>query len=98
MEPTGCAARSVRLVAVGACIQWDFCRRFRRETKMPQPRMARMTCSECNAWYNSERELLDHKKIAHRQFSLEQSSFQPGGGADREFTVERRNWENSPVR
>ena len=27
---------------------------------MAQPQMARITCSECNAWYNSERELRDH--------------------------------------
>lgn len=45
---------------------------------MAQPQMAQITCSECNAWYNSERELLDHKKTAHRGFGSEQSGSQPG--------------------
>ena len=46
---------------------------------MAQPQMARITCSECNASYNSERELREHKKTAHRGFGSEQSSSQPGG-------------------
>jgi hypothetical protein len=33
---------------------------------MAQPQMARITCSHCNAWYDSERELREHMKTAHR--------------------------------
>jgi hypothetical protein len=33
---------------------------------MTQPEMARITCIQCNAFYNSERELLDHMYTAHR--------------------------------
>jgi len=41
---------------------------------MAQAEMARITCSQCNASYNSERELHDHKKTAHREFGSEQAS------------------------
>jgi hypothetical protein len=41
---------------------------------MAQPQMARITCVECNAWYNSERELRDHMRTVHRRFGLDQSS------------------------
>jgi hypothetical protein len=39
---------------------------------MAQPQMARITCSECNARCNSERELLDHMQMAHRRCCSEQ--------------------------
>jgi len=41
---------------------------------MAQAEMARITCRQCNALYNSERELHDHKKTAHREFGSEQDS------------------------
>ena len=41
---------------------------------MAQAEMARITCSQCNASYNLERELRDHKKTAHREFGSEQGS------------------------
>jgi hypothetical protein len=44
-----------------------------KETNMAQPHMARITCSQCNAGYNSERELRDHLRMAHREFGSEQS-------------------------
>jgi hypothetical protein len=46
---------------------------------MAQPQVARITCSQCNAWYDSERELRDHMQAAHRRFVSEQSTFQHGG-------------------
>jgi hypothetical protein len=46
---------------------------------MAQPKMARITCSQCDGWYDSERELRDHMQAAHRRFDSEQSTFQPGG-------------------
>ena len=46
---------------------------------MAQPQMAPITCSQCNGWYNSERELRDHMQVAHRRFVSEQSTFQHGG-------------------
>lgn len=39
--------------------------------------MAQTTCSECNAHYNSERELREHLGAVHRGFGSEQSSSQP---------------------
>jgi hypothetical protein len=42
---------------------------------MAQPQMARITCNQCNAWYDSERELRDHMKTAHRAGGLGQDSF-----------------------
>ena len=46
---------------------------------MAQPQVARITCSQCNGWYNSESELRDHMQTAHRRFVPEQSTFQHGG-------------------
>jgi hypothetical protein len=46
---------------------------------MAQPQVARITCSQCNGWYDSERELRDHMQTAHRNFVSEQSTFQHGG-------------------
>ena len=43
---------------------------------MTQPQVARMTCSLCNGWYNSERELRDHMQTVHRRFVSDQSTFQ----------------------
>jgi len=43
---------------------------------MAQPQMARITCTECNSWYESERELRDHMQTAHRRFVSEPSVFQ----------------------
>ena len=40
--------------------------------------MAESTCCECNARYNSERELRDHLGTTHRKLSSEQSSSEPG--------------------
>ena len=39
---------------------------------MAQPQVARITCSQCNAWYNSEHALRDHMRTAHRAFGPEQ--------------------------
>jgi hypothetical protein len=40
---------------------------------MAQPRMAPTTCSQCKAWYSSERELCDHMRTVHRWFDSQQS-------------------------
>ncbi len=42
-------------------------RRFGRETNVAQAGMAQITCRQCNAWYNTEGELREHMKTAHRQ-------------------------------
>ena len=49
---------------------------------MAQPQMARTTCNRCNASYNSERELGDHMRTAHRVFISEQSSKDSGTQQD----------------
>ena len=41
---------------------------------MAQPQMARIVCPQCNASYNSERELRAHMQMAHRLFVSEQGS------------------------
>ena len=46
---------------------------------MARPQVARITCSQCNGWYDSERELRDHMQAAHRRFVSEQSTFQQEG-------------------
>ena len=59
---------------------------------MAQPQMGRIACIQCNAWYNSEKELLEHMKTAHRYGGSEEdgphrddtqqdgSKIQPRGG------------------
>jgi hypothetical protein len=57
---------------------------------MAQPAMARITCSQCNASYNSERELRDHMQTAHRRFVSEQgSSHTELLKSDRSFSKQR---------
>jgi hypothetical protein len=46
---------------------------------MAQPQMAPISCSLCNGFYDSEHELRDHMRAAHRRFVSEQSTFQHGG-------------------
>ncbi len=46
---------------------------------MAQPQVARITCSQCNGRYDSERELRDHMQAVHRRFVPDQSTFQHGG-------------------
>jgi hypothetical protein len=46
---------------------------------MAQPKVARITCRQCNGYYDSERELHDHMKTAHRRFITEQSALQHDG-------------------
>ena len=43
---------------------------------MVQPKLAQITCSLCNGWYVSERELRAHMQTAHRRFVSEQNTFQ----------------------
>jgi hypothetical protein len=45
---------------------------------MPQPQVARITCSQCNGLYASERELRDHIQAAHRRSAPEQITLQHG--------------------
>jgi hypothetical protein len=46
---------------------------------MAHPQEARITCNECNGWYNSESELYVHMQTAHRRFASGESTFQHGG-------------------
>jgi|ERR1017187_1836914 hypothetical protein len=43
---------------------------------MAQPQLAQITCSLCNGWYVSERELRAHMQTVHRRFVSEQNTFQ----------------------
>ena len=65
---------------------------------MAQPGVARITCSECNASYNSERELGEHKKNAHRKFGSEQGSSEPGGTQPDSSTIQPRGQKDTPSR
>jgi len=53
---------------------------------MAQPQLARITCSECNSSYESERALCDHLQRAHRRSLFEQSTPQPRGAQPDSFT------------
>jgi hypothetical protein len=41
---------------------------------MSQPRMIKIACRQCNSLYDSERELHEHMRAAHRSFVSEQSA------------------------
>ena len=60
---------------------------------MAQPQAARITCGQCNGWYNSESELRDHMQSAHRRFISEQSTLQYGGTKEEwaKLSVQLRN-------
>jgi hypothetical protein len=45
---------------------------------MAQPKVARITRSKCNGWYNSKSELRDHMQATHRKFVTEQRTLQHG--------------------
>ena len=64
---------------------------------MAQPQMARITCSQCDGWYGSERELRDHMQAAHRRFDSEQgSSHTELLKSDRSFS-KRRDAQTEPA-
>ena len=60
---------------------------------MAQPEPARITCNQCNAWYNSETELRDHMRTAHRVFVSEQSSQEAETQPDSSTIKPRQQWE-----
>ncbi|HXO44430.1 MAG TPA: hypothetical protein VN846_03105 [Candidatus Cybelea sp.] len=45
---------------------------------MAQPQPARITCTECNGWYVTERDLRDHMQTAHRRFVSQDNSPKQG--------------------
>ncbi len=49
---------------------------------MAHPQEARISCKECNSWYDSEREFYKHMQTAHRRSVPEQSTFQSGAQPD----------------
>jgi hypothetical protein len=46
---------------------------------MAKPQAARIICGQCDAWYYSEGELLNHIQTSHRRYDLEKSTFRRGG-------------------
>jgi hypothetical protein len=46
---------------------------------MAQPIACRITCDQCNGWYNSEHELREHMQAAHRRFVTELNPFFDNG-------------------
>ena len=43
---------------------------------MAQPRLAQITCSECNGWYISDSALREHMQTAHRRSISQHNIFQ----------------------
>jgi hypothetical protein len=70
---------------------------------MAQAAPARITCRVCDGWYDSERELRDHMRAAHRRFIAEPITSQhlvtPPQNINSELrkqNEERTNEESSP--
>jgi len=57
---------------------------------MAQPEMARITCSQCNAWYDSQRELREHMKTGHRGGASAEGSSQHDGIKQDNTKIQRR--------
>jgi hypothetical protein len=68
---------------------------------MVQPQAARITCDQCNGWYNSETELRGHMRTAHRRFVPEESTFQHGGtqpdGFEDQRGTSKKEWARFSV-
>ena len=45
---------------------------------MTYPQEVRISCNECNGWYNSESELYRHMQTAHRRCVAQKIDFQQG--------------------
>ena len=65
---------------------------------MAQPAMGSITCRECNASYNSERELREHEKTSHRNFRSEQRSSESGSTQPDSSTIQPRKQMETPNR
>jgi hypothetical protein len=69
---------------------------------MAQPQVARITCSLCSGWYNSEREFRDHMQTVHRMFVSDQNSFQNDctqqGGSKNQLGASKEEWARLSVR
>jgi hypothetical protein len=65
---------------------------------MAQPQVARITCSQCDGWYDSERELQHHMQAVHRRSVSEQSTFQHGGtqpdSSKNQVGTSKEEWAN----
>jgi hypothetical protein len=46
---------------------------------MARSEMARITCNQCNSWYDSEGELREHVKMGHRRSGSELGGSQRDG-------------------
>jgi len=65
---------------------------------MAQPTVGWITCNECNASYNSERDLREHEKNAHRKFGSEPGSSELVGTQPNSFTIQLRVQKETPNR
>jgi hypothetical protein len=62
---------------------------------MAQAQTARITCSQCNAWYDSERELSEHMTTAHRVGGSEQGSSHRDGTKQGNAKIQPRENDNT---
>jgi hypothetical protein len=57
---------------------------------MAQPQIARISCRECEGWYNSERELNEHMHAAHRRCFSEPSTLPDSPKI--QFVISKDEW------
>lgn len=57
---------------------------------MAHAQMARITCSICDGWYDSERDLTHHMQAAHRRFIPAPSDPQNAGAEPQNVKTEPR--------
>ncbi len=65
---------------------------------MAQPGTARIACGHCNAEYNTEKELREHKKTAHREGASEQVSPERDDTQPDSSKIQSREEQKTPDR
>jgi hypothetical protein len=69
---------------------------------MAHPQEARITCNECNGWYNSESELYEHMRTAHRRFASDEGTIPLGGPPpdclEDQLVISKEEWASLAVR
>ena len=64
---------------------------------MAQPQMAQIICNHCNASYNTERELYNHKMTAHREFGSESVKLEKQEAPQKEIERQQKEADDLEV-
>ena len=63
---------------------------------MAHPQEARISCNECNGWYNSESELYEHMRTVHRRCVSQPSTSRQDLARPGDFNTQLPSKNESP--